>query len=63
VGRDPKTDLALVKIDGASDLHPLTLGNSEDLKVGSWSVDFMIFSHLLRGRRGLRGGWIYPLSY
>ncbi len=22
VGRDPKTDLALVKIDGASDLHP-----------------------------------------
>jgi serine protease Do len=38
VGRDPKTDLALVKIDGASDLHPLTLGNSEDLKVGSWVV-------------------------
>ena len=36
VGRDPKTDLALVKIDGASDLHPLKLGNSDDLKVGSW---------------------------
>ena len=38
VGRDPKTDLALVKIDGASDLQPLNLGNSEDLKVGSWVV-------------------------
>jgi len=38
VGRDPKTDLALVKINGASDLHPLTLGNSDDLKVGSWVV-------------------------
>ena len=38
VGRDPKTDLALVKIDGASDLHPLTLGNSDELKVGSWVV-------------------------
>jgi serine protease Do len=38
VGRDPKTDLALVKINGASDLHPLNLGNSEDLKVGSWVV-------------------------
>ena len=38
VGRDPKTDLALVKIDGVKDLHPLTLGNSEDLKVGSWVV-------------------------
>ena len=38
VGRDPKTDLALVKIEGTSDLHPLKLGNSEDLKVGSWVV-------------------------
>src|SRR5262249_7233037 len=38
VGRDPKTDLALVKIDGASDLHALSMGNSDDLKVGSWVV-------------------------
>jgi serine protease Do len=38
VGRDPKTDLAVVKIDGAKDLHPLALGNSDDLKVGSWVV-------------------------
>ena len=38
VGRDPKTDLALLKIDGASDLHSLNLGNSEDMKVGSWVV-------------------------
>jgi len=38
VGRDPKTDLAIVKIEGASGLQPLRLGNSEDLKVGSWVV-------------------------
>jgi len=38
VGRDPKTDLALIKIDGATSLHPLKLGNSEGLKVGSWVV-------------------------
>ncbi len=38
MGRDPKTDLALVKINGASDLHPLQMGNSDDLKVGSWVV-------------------------
>ncbi|MFB3886451.1 MAG: DegQ family serine endoprotease [Thermodesulfobacteriota bacterium] len=38
VGRDPKTDLALVKIEGSSDLHPLKLGNSDGLKVGSWVV-------------------------
>ncbi len=38
VGRDPKTDLAVVKIEGASDLHALKLGNSDDLKVGNWVV-------------------------
>jgi serine protease Do len=38
VGRDPKTDLALLKIEGATDLHPLNLGNSEDMKVGNWVV-------------------------
>jgi len=38
VGRDPKTDLALVKIAGSSDLHPLPLGNSDEIKVGSWVV-------------------------
>lgn len=36
VGRDPRTDLALIKIDGAKDLTPLPLGNSENLRVGSW---------------------------
>ncbi len=37
-GRDPKTDLALVKIDGAADLQPLKLGDSDALKVGAWVV-------------------------
>ncbi len=38
VGRDSKTDLAVVKVDGGTDLQPLALGNSDDLKVGSWVV-------------------------
>jgi serine protease Do len=38
IGRDSKTDLALIKIEGASGLHPLKLGNSDNLKVGSWVV-------------------------
>ena len=38
VGRDPKTDLALLKAEGASSLQPLQLGDSESLKVGSWVV-------------------------
>ena len=37
VGRDPKTDLALVKIEGAAALHPLKLGcgNREPVRAGA----------------------------
>ena len=35
VGADPKTDLALLKID-ANDLQPLTLGDSDQTEVGDW---------------------------
>lgn len=38
MGRDPKTDLALIKIKESSDLHPLIMGDSDTLKVGSWVV-------------------------
>ena len=38
VGRDPKTDLALIRIKGAPDLQPLQLGDSDASKVGSWVV-------------------------
>jgi serine protease Do len=39
VGRDPKTDIALIKIDAdPGDLKPLDLGNSDQLPVGSWVV-------------------------
>lgn len=38
VGRDPKTDLALIKIEGAKNLKPLPLGDSDSLQVGTWVV-------------------------
>jgi serine protease Do len=38
IGRDPNTDLALIKIKGASNLAPLKLGDSDNLPVGSWVV-------------------------
>jgi serine protease Do len=38
VGRDPNTDLALIKIKGSSDLVPLEMGDSDNLDVGSWVV-------------------------
>jgi serine protease Do len=37
-GRDPKTDLALIKIKTSSDLVPLKMGDSDKLEVGSWVV-------------------------
>ena len=38
VGRDAKTDLALIKIKGARHLVPLKMGDSDGLEVGSWVV-------------------------
>ena len=35
IGRDPNTDMALIKIN-AHDLQPITIGNSDESKVGQW---------------------------
>ena len=36
VGRDPVTDIALIKVHVKSDLPTVPLGSSDDLKVGEW---------------------------
>ncbi len=36
VGRDPKTDLALIKVESPKSLKPVPLGDSDGLRVGSW---------------------------
>ena len=38
VGRDPKTDIALIKIKTTKPLQPVTLGDSENLDVGEWVI-------------------------
>jgi serine protease Do len=38
IGRDPKTDLALIRIDPEKPLKPLFLGNSDKLEVGDWVI-------------------------
>jgi serine protease Do len=38
IGRDPKTDLALIRIKADTPLEPLPLGDSEKLDVGDWVV-------------------------
>lgn len=36
VALDPSTDLAIVKVDGESNLPYMELGNSDDVKLGQW---------------------------
>jgi serine protease Do len=38
VGRDPKTDIAVIKIDAKGDLPAAALGDSSRLEVGEWVV-------------------------
>jgi serine protease Do len=38
VGRDPRTDLALIKISGRNDLPAVKLGDSDSLQVGDWVI-------------------------
>ncbi len=36
VGKDPATDIALLKIDAREKLRPISLGDSDKLRVGDW---------------------------
>jgi serine protease Do len=38
IGLDSATDLALIKIEGAKDLSPLTMGDSDQIEVGDWVI-------------------------
>ena len=38
VGRDPKTDLAVLRVDAGRDLPTVPWGNSDSLRVGDWVV-------------------------
>jgi len=53
VGRDPTTDVALLKID-AKDLHPVPLGDSDSTHVGDWVLAI--------GSPGFAGAGILPTT-
>jgi serine protease Do len=38
IGKDPKSDLALIKIDPKHELHYVTFGDSDTLRVGDWVI-------------------------
>lgn len=58
IGTDPTTDIALLKIE-AKDLHYLSFGNSDDLKVGQWVLavgnPFMLSSTVTAGIVSAKG--------
>ena len=66
VGRDPDSDLAIIKVDlPAEKLHPLPLGSSEELRVGQFAIaignpfgqDFTMTSGIISGLgRTISGG-------
>jgi serine protease Do len=38
IGKDPKTDLAVIKIDAPSDLPVAKLGDSAKIRIGEWAI-------------------------
>ncbi|MGH7478841.1 MAG: trypsin-like peptidase domain-containing protein, partial [Candidatus Methylomirabilales bacterium] len=38
IGTDPKTDLAVIRIEGAKDLKPASLGNSAKIRTGDFVI-------------------------
>jgi serine protease Do len=38
VGQDPKTDIALIRVEGLKDLHALPLGDSDAILPGDWVI-------------------------
>ena len=38
IGADEETDLAVIRVEGKTDLHAAPIGNSDAVKVGDWAV-------------------------
>ena len=38
IGKDPKTDLAVIKIDATGDLPAAKLGDSDQIRIGEWAI-------------------------
>ncbi len=36
IGLDPKSDLAVIKVDGANNLKPIAYGDSDKMQIGNW---------------------------
>ncbi len=67
IGRDPKTDIAVIKIEDVPDLVAAPLGNSDQLRVGEWVVSignpFGLEHSITAGIVSAKGRYIGQGSY
>ena len=73
VGTDPETDIAVIKIEADEKLKPLSLGDSDKVKVGEFAIAIgsprgfegsVSFGHISAlGREGLRGLAMQGLTF
>ncbi len=73
IGTDPETDIAVIKIDADEALQPLTLGDSDKVRVGEFAIAIgsprgfegsVSFGHISAlGREGLRGLAMQGLTF
>jgi len=67
IGRDPKTDIAVIRIEGVPDLVAAPLGNSDQLRVGEWVVSignpFGLEHSITAGIVSAKGRYIGQGSY
>jgi Do/DeqQ family serine protease len=71
VGRDPKTDLAIIKVPGSRELTPVVFGDSDKVAIGDWVAAIgnpFGLSHTMtagvvsaKGRKGRAGEGVYNL--
>jgi serine protease Do len=63
VKTDPRTDVAIIRIEGADNLQPLALGNSDQMQIGDWVVaigspfglDLSVTAGIVSGKGRARG--------
>jgi serine protease Do len=71
VGRDPSTDLAVIKIEPTPDMKYARLGNSDDIQVGEWVIaigsprglDWTVTAGIISAKNRRNMGVLGPSGY
>jgi len=71
IGRDPRTDLAVIKIEPSAEMKYATLGDSDDIEVGDWVIaigsprgfDFTVTAGIISAKHRTNIGALGPTGY